>query len=61
VLLISTLVLIGLTLAIPYLPLASAFGLVPIPGTLVAIVIAITGCYVLAAESMKRWFYRVSG
>jgi Mg2+-importing ATPase len=61
VLLISTLVLMVLTPAIPYLTPTSVFGFVPLPGTLIAVVIAITGCYVFAAEGTKRWFYRVSG
>jgi Mg2+-importing ATPase len=58
VLLVSTLGLIVLTPAIPYLPFVSSLGFVPIPLTLTATLLAITGCYVLAAEATKHWFYR---
>jgi Mg2+-importing ATPase len=43
------------TFAIPYLPFASVFGFVPLPGTLVAAVSGITVLYVAATESTKRW------
>jgi Mg2+-importing ATPase len=58
VLLVSTLSLILLTPAIPYLPFVSSLGFVPLPLTLTATLLAITGCYVLAAEATKLWFYR---
>jgi Mg2+-importing ATPase len=58
VLLWSSLVLIGLTFALPYLPLAPVLGFVPLPGTLVATIAAITVMYVVAAELTKHWFYR---
>ncbi len=61
VLLVSTVVLIVATPAIPYLPFATSLGFVPIPGTLLAIVLTITALYVLAAEGTKRWFYRAAG
>jgi Mg2+-importing ATPase len=54
----STLGLILLALAIPYLPLAEVFGLVPLPGTLLATIVLITVLYVAATELQKRWFYR---
>jgi hypothetical protein len=57
-LLVSTLGLIALTPAIPYLPYVGSLGFVPIPLTLTATLLAITGCYVLAAEATKHWFYR---
>jgi Mg2+-importing ATPase len=61
VLLFSTLVLIVATPAIPYLPFAASLGFVPIPGTLLAIVLTFTVLYVFAAEGTKRWFYRAAG
>jgi len=60
VLLVSTLALLLLTPAIPYLPFVGALGFVPIPLSLTAVVVAITGCYVLAAEATKVWFYRAA-
>jgi Mg2+-importing ATPase len=56
-LLVSTAVLALLAPAIPYLPFARELGFVPMPGTLLAVIVAVTACYVLAAELMKRWFY----
>jgi Mg2+-importing ATPase len=61
VLLLSTLVLVVFTPAIPYLPGAALFGFVPLPPLLVVTLLAITGLYVLAAEVAKRWFYRAGG
>jgi Mg2+-importing ATPase len=58
VLLVSTLGLIVLAPAIPYLPFVDSLGFVPIPLPLTAAVLAITACYVLAAEATKHWFYR---
>jgi Mg2+-importing ATPase len=58
VLLASTVVLIGLTLAIPYLPYVGVLGFVPLPGPLLATVCGITGLYVAATELAKHWFYR---
>jgi Mg2+-importing ATPase len=58
VLLVSTLCLLLLAPAIPYLPFVGSLGFVPIPLTLTATVVAITACYVLAAEATKLWFYR---
>ena len=58
VLLGSTLVLIVVALAIPYLPLVGVFGFVPLPGRLLGMVLAITAAYVAATEVQKRWFYR---
>jgi Cation transport ATPase len=58
VLLLSTLVLVVFTPAIPYLPGASVFGFVPLPPLLIVTLLAITALYVFAAEIAKRGFYR---
>jgi len=59
ILLWSTLVVLGLTFAIPWLgPLSAAFGFVPPPfGTFAAIVAILLG-YIAATEGAKVWFYR---
>jgi Mg2+-importing ATPase len=59
VLLWSTAALIAFTFAVPYLPLASLFGFVPLPGRLLAMVVVITTLYVAATEITKSWFYRL--
>jgi Mg2+-importing ATPase len=53
-LLISTIGLIVVTFAIPYLPFATVFGFVPLPGMLVAAISGITVLYVVATELTKR-------
>jgi len=58
VLLDSTLALIAVTLAIPYLPFVRALGFVPLPAGIVVALAVITAAYVLATEMMKSWFYR---
>jgi Mg2+-importing ATPase len=57
-LLASTGVLIAVALATPYVPIARAFGFVPLPATLLGTLIVITLFYVAATEQQKRWFYR---
>jgi Mg2+-importing ATPase len=53
----STIALIVLTLAIPYLPGVGAFGFEPLPLPLLATLAGITMAYVAATERQKRWFY----
>lgn len=60
VLLGSTLLLIPVAFAIPFLPFASVLGFVPLPAALLAMLVAITACYVLCAELTKSWFYRTA-
>jgi Mg2+-importing ATPase len=54
----STVALVALTVAIPYLPFIGVCGFVPLPGMLLITVAAITGLYVVATELTKRRFYR---
>jgi len=54
VLLWSTVLLVPLTLALPYLPFSGLFGLVPVPGTVLGVLCAITLAYMLVAELVKR-------
>jgi P-type Mg2+ transporter len=53
-LLVATLVLIPVTFAIPYLPLADAFGFVPLSWPIIGAICVITALYVVTAESAKR-------
>jgi Mg2+-importing ATPase len=57
-LLLSTLVLIVVAVLIPYLPHAGLLGFVPLPLPLLAVLVGITGLYVVATELLKVWFYR---
>lgn len=56
-LLVSTLIVIVITLALPYLPFAGLFQFVPLPASLMLALVGLTGLYVLAAELAKRFFY----
>jgi Mg2+-importing ATPase len=57
VLLVSTIALIVVAFAVPYLPFADVFGFVPLPGLLLATIALITVLYVAATELTKRQFY----
>ena len=56
-LLVSSLVLIGITLLMPYLPFISVLGFVPLPLPLMLAMIGLTALYVLATELAKKYFY----
>ena len=58
VLLVSTLVLIVVAFAVPYLPYVQVLGFVPAPAGLLAALAGIAAIYVASAELMKAWFYR---
>jgi len=56
-LLVSTLVFIGITIILPYLPFTSVLGFVPLPAPLMLTMIGLTMLYVLATELTKKVFY----
>jgi Mg2+-importing ATPase len=58
VLLWSTVLLIGFTIALPYIPGAGVFGFMRPPAALMVAVLVITAAYVAATEAEKVWFYR---
>jgi len=57
-LLVSTLAVVGLTFAIPYLPPAELVGFTPLPAAVLLVLAAITLLYVGATELAKARFYR---
>jgi P-type Mg2+ transporter len=56
-LLASTLIFIGITVVLPYLPFIAMFGFVPLPAPLMLTMIAVTALYVVATELAKKYFY----
>jgi Mg2+-importing ATPase len=58
ILLWSTVALILVTMAIPYLPVSLVLGFVPLSTPILASLALITVLYVIATEVMKQWFYR---
>jgi Mg2+-importing ATPase len=56
-LLVGTLVFIGITLVLPYLPFSSIFGFIPLPLPLLLMMIGLTMLYVLVTEIAKKYFY----
>ncbi|MET0385897.1 MAG: HAD-IC family P-type ATPase, partial [Polyangiales bacterium] len=58
VLLLTTLALIPIAYAIPFLPGAGALGFVAPPWQLLVVLTVITLLYVAATELTKQWFYR---
>jgi Mg2+-importing ATPase len=56
-LLVSTLIFIGITLVLPYLPFISVFGFIPLPAPLMLAMLGLTALYVLVTELAKKYFY----
>ena len=54
----SGIAVMGVALALPLLPIADVFGLVPLPARIVVAILAITSLYVVVSEASKRYFYR---
>lgn len=57
-LLVLTAFIIMITVAMPYLPISSFMGFTPLPAWVMLVLVALTGLYVLAAETAKRFFYK---
>jgi Mg2+-importing ATPase len=57
-LLLSTLVVLIVTLALPYMPWAGLLGLVPLPPSYLLTFALITGLYLLASEVTKKYVYQ---
>ena len=56
-LLASTVIVIAIAIALPYLPFSSIFGFVPLPAPLLLGMIGLTLVYVVAVELAKKTFY----
>jgi Mg2+-importing ATPase len=54
----TTAAIVVLALALPYLPGSALLGFVPLPPSLLGLIILITLIYVFSAEATKRFFYR---
>ncbi|NLF00957.1 MAG: magnesium-translocating P-type ATPase, partial [Anaerolineales bacterium] len=59
-LLISALIIAGVTLILPYSPLSGILGFTPLPISSLLVLSAITVLYVAASELAKRRFYRAT-
>jgi len=57
-LLIATLLVVGTTLVFPFTPIGELFGFGPLPAMFFLLMGMIVVFYILAAEVMKRLFYR---
>lgn len=55
---LATAVVVAIALIVPYTPLGSLFGLVPLPWWWLLILIAITSAYLMANEAVKQFFFR---
>ena len=56
-LLISTLVIIAMTVILPYLPFNFLFGFIPLPAPLMLAMLGLTGLYIVVTEIAKKYFY----
>lgn len=59
--LIAIIVIMGITIALPFLPFSSIFGFVALPLKVMASLVGISALYVIVSELMKRWFFRRYG
>jgi len=57
-LLVSTLLVAGTTIFLPYTSLGGLFGFVPLPPLFVLLLLGITAGYLVASELLKGWFFR---
>jgi P-type Mg2+ transporter len=60
-LILTSLVIVGIGAFLPYSPLASALGFVPLPGLYWLLLLGILMCYVLLKQVMNTWFVRRFG
>jgi P-type Mg2+ transporter len=56
-LLAATLVIVAVTLLLPYTPLARLLGFQPLNALFLTLMSAIVALYIIAAEFVKHWFY----
>jgi Mg2+-importing ATPase len=57
-LLLATLVIIGITLALPFTPIGKIFGFTPLPASFFWLMGIIVVLYVISAEVLKTVFYK---
>lgn len=57
-LVLTTLLVVGVTILLPYTPLAEPLGFTPLPMTFLAAMLTLVVTYAASAECVKRWFYR---
>jgi Mg2+-importing ATPase len=56
-LLVSTLIIVGVTLILPYVPFNFLFGFIPLPVPLMLTMLGLTMLYVIVTELAKKHFY----
>jgi Mg2+-importing ATPase len=54
-----TLLIVGITLLLPFTPLAKVFGFIPLPISFILFVGIIVGLFMVAAEVTKKIFYQI--
>ncbi len=60
-LLLTTLIIVTVGAWLPFSPLATILGLVPLPGLYWLLLAAMLGSYVILTQIMKTWFYHKFG
>ena len=54
----SSLVVVGVAVALPFTPLGGWFGFVPVPPLLLVVLVPMTLCYLGIVQLVKHWFYQ---
>jgi magnesium-transporting ATPase (P-type) len=55
---VATVIVLAVTLALPYLPLNKWLGFSPLPASFILVFAGITAGYLIASEMTKKIFYR---
>jgi Cation transport ATPase len=55
---LTSIAVVAFATALPYLPFGRFFGLVPVPGVVMAWILALTLAYLIVTEAAKHLFYR---
>jgi Mg2+-importing ATPase len=58
---ITSLTVVALAVALPFSPLASWLGFVPLPAPFLAMLVVLVGVYLMLAQACKHWVYRAHG
>jgi Mg2+-importing ATPase len=57
-LLIGVLVVVAVAVVLPYTPVGSLLGFIPLPLSLLAAIAGLAVTYLLVVQAVKSWFYR---
>ena len=57
-LLIGVMAVVAIAVVMPYTPVGSLLGFIPLPLSLLGVIAAVAVTYLLVVQAVKSWFYR---